>query len=436
MSHRSVRMNIHQTTGARPAQANLCKASAAEKVAVVSSSADAMTRIRSYVRAGVLPQCKYFAFEETFGRNVRTKPEHEGVQVIDFMENEVVAAEIREFVNRFRVDRVVAVDEFSVCIAAALREEARCCGASPGTARRVRDKLLMKQLVAEAGIAIPRQYAREDLERGNISFPVVVKPRSLAGSVGVVVLRSLEQIDLASLTMATSAVEYSDMSEKQLHVEEFVDGDLFHLDGLVRTQKAIFVTASRYIGTPLGYLGGKPVASTTVSAVECSEWQPFVDRCLDALGVPDGAFHLEAFIRPSGERVFLELAARPGGGPIRRTIELAQGVDLLLEHLRLQLGLDTTFETANLPVRCGGWVIFPKAHSEPHGHHVTHVMLPPRKRLSTVVEIAAPDVGADASGPFFCHEDNLGQFILIGGSEDVLNDVNFILKHYAVEYSR
>ena len=89
-----------------------------------------------------------------------------------------------------RIDRIVALEDYDVETAAALREHMRCPGMGDTTARYFRDKLAMRFQARDKGIAVPEFVAalnydqvREFMER--VPPPWVLKPRSEAAAVGI-----------------------------------------------------------------------------------------------------------------------------------------------------------------------------------------------------------------------------------------------------------
>ena len=88
------------------------------------------------------------------------------------------------------IDRVVPLDDFDVETAATLREHLRVPGMGDSTARYFRDKLAMRTKARDEGLPVPEfiqvlnhRKLNEFLQR--VPAPWVLKPRSLAGSIGV-----------------------------------------------------------------------------------------------------------------------------------------------------------------------------------------------------------------------------------------------------------
>ena len=88
------------------------------------------------------------------------------------------------------IDRVVALDDFDVELAAALREHLRLPGMGETTVRHFRDKLAMRMKAREAGINVPDfihvlNYDALHRFMENTPAPWVLKPRSMAGAIGI-----------------------------------------------------------------------------------------------------------------------------------------------------------------------------------------------------------------------------------------------------------
>src|SRR5512139_1288193 len=95
------------------------------------------------------------------------------------------------YVARSRpLDRIVALDDYDVEMAASLREHLRIPGMGDTTARYFRDKLAMRVRAKDRGIRVPEfvhvlntDHLRAFMER--VPPPWVLKPRSEASSLGI-----------------------------------------------------------------------------------------------------------------------------------------------------------------------------------------------------------------------------------------------------------
>ncbi|TCW82083.1 ATP-grasp domain-containing protein [Burkholderia sp. SRS-46] len=261
-------------------------------------------------------------------------------------------------------DRVIALSEYDLLDAARLREHLGVPGPTPDEVRLVRDKVAMKEAAHRAGLRVPRFASLQAF----LAAPTdagwrgrtVLKPLSGASSEDVVIFESAEGA-AASVATRRSGVRRLDVEPQAIdgyEVEEFVGGDILHFDGLAADGDVLTLTASRYIGTCLGYATGQPLGSYhfPVSA-QAREW---VVAALRAVGIRQGSFHLEA-IENGGDLVFLEVGNRVGGADVVATFEYATGVHLPSEELRLLLdgAPSRVLPPSQTHARWHGWFVFP-----------------------------------------------------------------------------
>ncbi|HZX42474.1 MAG TPA: hypothetical protein VFE93_11605, partial [Myxococcaceae bacterium] len=96
-------------------------------------------------------------------------------------------------------DRIVALDDYDVETAAALREHFRIPGMGDSTARHFRDKLAMRGTARDDGIPVPdfaRVFNDDELQDflSRVPPPWMLKPRSEASAAGIVKIHSAAQL--------------------------------------------------------------------------------------------------------------------------------------------------------------------------------------------------------------------------------------------------
>ncbi|MFY1633687.1 ATP-grasp domain-containing protein [Solwaraspora sp. WMMB335] len=254
-------------------------------------------------------------------------------------------------------DVVLALSEFDLIPAAHIRESLGVPGPTVREVLPSRDKVVMKSAVAAAGVRVPRFMSLASAVRcGASSLPwtgsTVVKPVAGASSAGVVTFPS-PGTALEAVSEAGSSGQVEDWE-----IEEFVDGRVLHIDGLMAGGTLAVIQASRYVGTCLGYAYGAPLGSIqTETGGALADWSL---SCLKAVGIIDGPFHLEA-IESSDGLVFLEVAARCGSGGTMDTFELATGVRLPGAAIRLAVEGASALPPPRLPEaeERFGWFTFP-----------------------------------------------------------------------------
>jgi biotin carboxylase len=246
--------------------------------------------------------------------------------------------------RRRRIARLVALEEYDVLTAASIREHLRLDGMGTSAARLFRDKLAMRVEASRAGIPVPRFVAvlEDDALRRfmrDTPAPWVLKPRTDVSAIGI---RTLH--DAGAALDAIAALDARPvLTERASYflLEQFVAGEVFHVDSLVDDGRVVFAVASRYRRPPMdvAHHGGVFVSSTVSRGSEEERALLHLNaRVLAALGMTRGATHAE-FIRGAadGQLYFLEVAARVGGAHIAEMVEAASGVNSWREWARLEL---------------------------------------------------------------------------------------------------
>ncbi len=252
-------------------------------------------------------------------------------------------------------DRLLVLSEFDLLTGAQIRERLGIPGPDTEAVLVFRDKTRMKARVAAAGLRVPRFQEAATLAemtafRAELGAPVVVKPRTGAASIGIFVVGPEE--DLAATLAGTELADYQ--------VEEYLEGPVWHVDGLMEDGSMAFGRASRYMDTCYGFAQGRPVGSAVQTGPEADTMLAFTEACLRALGLERGAFHFELIQTPTGP-VFLEVGARFGGGEIPWVFQDVYGVDLIGDWIRLELGERPVTLPAPGPDRGhGGFLLVPE----------------------------------------------------------------------------
>jgi biotin carboxylase len=236
-----------------------------------------------------------------------------------------------------RIDRIVALDDFDVETAAAIREHMRLDGMGDSLARRFRDKLAMRVGAQRAGIAVPTftglfHDAAINRFLDEVPPPWVLKPRMLAGSEGIRLFHKKEELWQFLNGLG---------DQRSFHlIERFVPGDVFHVDALTWDGQVVFGLPSKYDTPPMAALQGQKIFVTRTLPHEdglVPDLLRLNQEVLRALGYEQGASHTEFIRGQDGNIYFLETAARVGGGNIERLVEGATGIAPWREVARIEL---------------------------------------------------------------------------------------------------
>jgi len=260
-----------------------------------------------------------------------------------------VKRRVDEIARRHRIDCITALDDFDVELAAMLREHLQVSGMGRTTASRFRDKLAMRIAGRAAGIPVPEFTATFNDESvhawaARVAPPWVLKPRSSAAAIGIRKIGSHDQL--------WQALDAAGDSRSNTVLEQFVAGDVYHVDSIVWNGAVVFSVAFRYGRPPMEIAHEGGLFITRRLADDSEEGAALLElnrRLQGMLGMQRGVSHSE-FIRSgrsglpggSGESdfVFLETSARVGGAFIVDTIEAATGINLWHEWARIEVGGD------------------------------------------------------------------------------------------------
>jgi len=299
-----------------------------------------------------------------------------GLVTLDFADPARAAGQARAFARRHVVQGVVAVDDDTAVVAAAISEELGLRGNPVAAAAAARDKHQQRLRLAAAGVAVPRfelLATAEDPERvaRRASYPCVLKPLRLSASRGVVRADDAAGF-VAAFQRLTAILEEPDVARcgdwaRQILVEEFVPGREVAVEGLVTLgvltvlaifdkpdpldgpffEETIYVTPSRLA----------PTARQEVAAC--------VQAAVGALGLREGPIHAEVRYNDRGAWL-IELAARPIGGRCSAALRFTageggtgNGEQVSLEEIIIRHALGMSIPTIEREVQASGVMMIP-----------------------------------------------------------------------------
>lgn len=241
----------------------------------------------------------------------------------------------RSVATRRAVAGVFCYDEGLVTPAAQVAEALGLPGCGPRAIAACRDKNATRRTLDRAGVAQPMSMAVRSLPEAlaaadTIGYPVVLKPRGLAGSMGI--RRADGAGEVASAYAAAAAASYPGVPvfDVPVLVEEYVDGPEISVDAVFFEGACVpLVIARKQVGlapffeeTGHEVDGADPLLADPVLL-------DLLRRSHLALGFHTGVSHTEFRLGPRGPRL-IEVNARLGGDMIPYLGRLATGVDVAL----------------------------------------------------------------------------------------------------------
>jgi biotin carboxylase len=258
--------------------------------------------------------------------------------------------------RRGRVDGLVALGEYHVAVAAGAARRLGFAGPDPDAVRTARNKDRMRAVCLRTGLPSPRFAVvhDEDAARraaGPVGLPCVVKPADESGSIDVLLCREPHEVVTQFRAIRDRSVNYRGQRRNPaVLVEEYVVGCEVSVEtlGCGDGARVLGVTDKQLAAAPrfveMGHAFPSGLPADSVSG--CAR---LAVNALEAIGYRTGPAHVEIRIGPQGPRL-IEVNPRCGGDRIPDLVELATGVSMLAETLRLGLG-----ERPHLsPVATGG----------------------------------------------------------------------------------
>lgn len=210
-------------------------------------------------------------------------------------------------------------------------------GPNPAIIAQCCDKYVQRQLLAKAGVPVPTfrlALNRTDVERSiaEMGLPVVVKPAVGTGSRGVRLCRTVDELfEHANYLLGGKQTGQSSLG---ILIEEFAQGPLYNAlimgNEIIGVGMALYGLPPHFVCRQLSY----PAQATD------GEYKRIADlslNCLRALGLGWGPTNVELRWTKDGPMV-IEVNPRLAGTPDPELAQLAYGVDLITEHIKLVTG--------------------------------------------------------------------------------------------------
>jgi len=241
---------------------------------------------------------------------------------------------------------VLTWDETALESTAAVADELGLPHMSRDAVSACRDKLLTRRALAAARVPVPRFH--HVLQPGDapaaaahlaqaVGWPIVVKPRALAGSVGVTLVRDAAELPEACGLAARATVPKLSARDGLL-IEEFVDGPELSIDSVIFNGTVTLAVVARKV---LGFAPYFEEIGHRVLPWRHESWAAAVTDVVvaahRALAIRTGITHTEVRLTRSGPKI-IEVNGRLGGDLIPYLGQLATGIDLPAAAVAIALG--------------------------------------------------------------------------------------------------
>ncbi|RWC27081.1 MAG: ATP-grasp domain-containing protein [Mesorhizobium sp.] len=210
-------------------------------------------------------------------------------------------------------------------------------GPNPEPIEQCCDKYTQRQLLAASGVPIPAyrlaaNAADVENSAAEIGLPVIVKPAVGSGSVGVRLCRTADEV--VEHTNYLLDGQHIGRSSPRILVEEFVQGQQYWID--IMGDEVIGIAAEEF-GPPPQFIYHEATYPAALTDEEHERISDVSLSCLRALGLGWGPTNVEVRWRKCGP-VVIEVNPRLAGSPGPQMVQLAYGIDLVTEHIKLAIG--------------------------------------------------------------------------------------------------
>lgn len=238
----------------------------------------------------------------------------------------------RELATREPLDGVLTWDEARVLQGAKVAAAFGLPGGDPDAAMRCRDKHLTREALASAGIPQARSILvaspDEALDAADqIGYPVVLKPRAMAASLGAVLVASSDELTAQFPFARDTSVPGAWRYDIGVLVEEYLTGPEISVDSAVHGGRVypMFV-ARKEVGYPPYFEEVGHVVDAADPLLADQSLLQILQDTHTGLAFTDGITHTELKLTPAGPKI-IEVNARLGGDLIPYLGLKASGID-------------------------------------------------------------------------------------------------------------
>ncbi len=250
------------------------------------------------------------------------------VQVGSWLDEDAVLAQVRDLASKVRIDRIECLWEPYMVLAARMREMLGIPGLTVAQTIPFRDKEIMKRVLEDAGIRMPRHGAATTIDGvlqavEHVGYPLIIKPIDGAGSADT--YRIDNETELENVLPALRGLP-------EVSVEEFIEGidctfDALCSGGEIHHYNVAFYRPRALLAKENEWVSPQTVVVRDMDLAELQPGKEMGFAVLEALEFDTGFTHMEWYRTPSGEAVFGEIAARPPGAQLTDLMNYACDVD-------------------------------------------------------------------------------------------------------------
>lgn len=251
--------------------------------------------------------------------------------VVSIEEPLTAVKQIRQASANSRFDAVVSIDDAGLKAAALASQELGLKHISASTTDLAQNKIAMRNRLSLANVNQPRFETFRDGESFDDKvaqvgkFPIVLKPATLSGSIGVIRANSPQEALTAIPVVRSIQTSHGCTKEFPILIEEYIDGTEHAVEAIVMSGELRILSI---FDKPKPLKG--PYFAETIYVTPTSLASEMKDELYDvlneariSLGIATGPIHAEFRITTDNKIYFIEMAARSIGGTCSKAVPLA-----------------------------------------------------------------------------------------------------------------
>lgn len=206
----------------------------------------------------------------------------------------------------------------------------------------LQNKERFRKFLEENGFNVPKSRGYSNYvdvlnDKDYFEWPVIVKPVDSAGSKGVTLVNSMEELKVAVTVALNNSLS------KRIIIEEFIDKygcssdtDCFSVNGEL---KFVSFSAQRFDErasnpfTPSAYSW-----PSTMTKEQEKELTQEIQRLLTLLEMRTSIYNVETRIGKNGKAYIMEVSPRGGGNRLAEMLRYSTGIDMIINAVRAAVG--------------------------------------------------------------------------------------------------
>jgi hypothetical protein len=295
------------------------------------------------------------------------------IEIVADMDLDTVSMAVSKLIRDYDKNnvRIICGTEMVLTLGAEVREKLSIHGDSAEYVKRFIDKSVAKAALVDSDVRLPK-YCIYDLQRAladrdsymaeletKLGYPMFIKPTDL--------YLAIDSIKIPDREALNSWLDTHQKISCTYEIDEFITGKLYHCDSIVQDNSILFSVVGEYMWPCDLFSKGYPLGTIEVSpdSEKFERINEFACNTILHMKPNNCSTHMEIFESAKGdlvfhdELIFLEMGARPPGGPLVDLHDKQWGINMNYMHYACQLGIPVTQRPQANPERYCAWAYFP-----------------------------------------------------------------------------